>query len=188
MIYGTQQHGRCFYFAYHIHKNIAGFRHCRTVRLSFDASPVHKVLITASGLIESFFYFCVTVYLPANFYDESSSGLFLAYFFTGFRHFFNANNSKTVNATNPLKLRLLRRLRHGYECVTFELSIDPKGKSAFRTSDSTVIPGARVGRPDHDRSIVLDVGIVVIKFDDASSKGCMVVRNRNQFAVIYDVY
>jgi hypothetical protein len=33
----------------------------------------------------------------------------------------------------------------------------------FRTFDPTVIPGARMGRPDHDRLTVLDEGVVVIK-------------------------
>jgi hypothetical protein len=48
----------------------------------------------------------------------------------------------------------------GYERIKFELIyIGLKGKHAvlfFKLSTSTVTSGARVGRPDHDRSIVLD--------------------------------
>jgi hypothetical protein len=42
----------------------------------------------------------------------------------------------------------------------------------FRTFDPAVTPGARVGRPDHDRPIVLDDGalVLVITFGDVRSK------------------
>jgi hypothetical protein len=50
-----------------------------------------------------------TVYFPADFHFQSFNGLFLAIFCGFSRPFWNANNSKTVNAINPLKLRLLRR-------------------------------------------------------------------------------
>jgi hypothetical protein len=41
----------------------------------------------------------------------------------------------------------------GYERIKFELiSIGSKGKQFFfQTFNPTVTPGARVGRPDHDR-------------------------------------
>jgi hypothetical protein len=96
-----------------------------------------------------------------------------AYFwriFDGFRDFLNANNSETAEAS-PLKLRLLRGSPRRYEPAKSERSRFNSKKVNFRTFDPTVSRGVGMGRPDHDRSIVLDEGIIVIQFGDASCRG-----------------
>jgi hypothetical protein len=78
-------------------------------------------------------------------------------FLTGFRDFLNANNSETAEASQ-LKLRLLRGSPRRYEPAKSELSRFNSKKVNFRTFDPTVSRGVGVGRPDLDRSMVLDEG------------------------------
>jgi hypothetical protein len=78
----------------------------------------------------------------------------------------------------------------GYERIEFELSIGSKGKKCFfKLWTPTVTPGARMDRRNHDRSIVLDAGAIVIKFRDAiAPKVDPLAMNRKKLANIYDVY
>jgi hypothetical protein len=66
---------------------------------------------------------------------------------------------------------LLRGSPRGYEPAKSKLFRSNRKKVIFRTFEPTVSPGVRLGRPDHEQSIVLDEGVVVIKSGDASSKG-----------------
>jgi hypothetical protein len=79
--------------------------------------------------------------------------------FDVFSRLLNANNSET-DKTNPLKLRLLRGSPRLYELAESELSRFNSKKSIFELSTPTVSRGVEVGRPDHDRSMVLDVGLL----------------------------
>jgi hypothetical protein len=81
--------------------------------------------------------------------------------------FLNANNSETAEAS-PLKLRLLRGSPRRYEPAKSERSRFNSKKVSFRTFDPTVSRGVRMSRSNHDRSIVLDEGIIVIQFGNAS--------------------
>jgi hypothetical protein len=88
----------------------------------------------------------------------------------GFRDILNANNSETAGAS-PLKLRLLRGSPRRYEPAKSECSGSNSKKVNFQFFDPLCRPWGGVGRPDHDRSIVLDEGIIVIQFGNASCRG-----------------
>jgi hypothetical protein len=112
---------------------------------------------------------CVTVCLPADFgvdWFESFFGEFL----TGFRDFFNANNSETAEASS-LELRLLCGSSRRYEGAKSELSRSNGKKSISELSTPTVSRGMRMGRPNDDQSIVLDEGVIVTQFGDVNCRG-----------------
>jgi hypothetical protein len=110
----------------------------------------------------------VSILLPIS--VSIASKAYFGEFLTGFRHFLNAINSETAKAS-PLKLRLLRGSPCRYDPAKSERSEFNNKKVSFRTFDPTVSLGWGMGRPDRDRSIVLDERIIVIQFGDASCKG-----------------
>ena len=67
----------------------------------------------------------------------------------------NSINPETAEASQ-LKLRLLRGSPRRYEPAKSELSGFNRKKSIFELSTPTVSRGVGVGRPDLDRSMVLD--------------------------------
>jgi hypothetical protein len=69
----------------------------------------------------------------------------------------NSNNPETAEASQ-LKLRLLRGSPRRYEPAKSELSGFNRKKSILELSTPTVSRGVGVGRPDLDRSMVLDEG------------------------------
>jgi hypothetical protein len=77
--------------------------------------------------------------------------------FDGFTRFLNANNSETVEASQ-LKRRLFRGSTRRYEPAKSELSRFNSKEVNLRTFDSRSKLWGGVGRPDLDRSMVLDEG------------------------------